>query len=323
MRYGRETRRSQGWIMIRMIAMDMDGTLLDYGLNIAPRAVETLREAAKRGVMVTIATGRMFDSAVQFAERLNLDAPLITYNGALIRSLISKETYLHRPMNYEHAHRVLEIMDRHDVSVTMYFDDKLYVKEVDKRVQGYVDIGKVTAYPVGNMVEFLDGEAQKIARTGVGMPITAVCDDFEQTQINGCAESGDTDEVRVGPTKMLAIGEPEDLALLREELLSEFRDCLYITGSLPQYLELMHKGVSKAYGLRVLGEMCGIARQDILAVGDSHNDIEMIEYAGIGVAVGNAVPEAKEKADYVAETSFGDGVAEAIEKFILSNGERI
>lgn len=309
--------------MIRMIAMDMDGTLLDYDLNIAPRVIEALKEAAHRGVMVTVATGRMFDSAVQFAEKLDLDAPLITYNGALIRSLISKETYLHRPMNYEYAHRALELMDRYDVSVTMYFDDKLYVKEVDKRVQGYVDIGKVIAYPVGDLVEFLRGEAQRIARTGVGMPIPAVRGGFEQTQKNDCTSSGDTDVVRVGPTKMLAIGEPEDLALLREELLNEFRDCLYITGSLPQYLELMHRGVSKAHGLKVLGKMCGIAREDILAVGDSHNDIEMIEYAGTGVAVGNAVPKVKEKADYVTEACFGDGVAEAIEKFILSNGERI
>lgn len=307
--------------MVRMVAIDMDGTLLDYDLNIAPRAVEALAEAAKRGVMVTIATGRMFDSAVQFAEKLNIDAPLVTYNGALIRSTISKEVYFHYPVKYRHARRALEIMEKHDVTPTLYVDDKLYVKEIDERVKGYVHIGKVKAHPVGDLVEFLDGQAQEIARNGIGMPFAK--DGFEQMQRLGCAESCDTSTDRVGPTKMLAIGEPEILAGLREELAREFQGCLGITGSLPHYLELMDKEVSKALGLKVLGEMCGIAREEILAIGDSHNDIEMLEYAGIGVAVGNGVPKAKEKADYVTEGRFGDGVAEAIEKFILSNEERI
>ena len=263
--------------MIQMIAIDMDGTLLDHELNISPRAIEALAEATRRGVVVVIATGRMFGSAVHFVDKLNLDAPLITYNGALIQAMVSGKTYLHRPMRYEDAWQALEIIDRYDVSLCMYFDDKLYVREIDTRVQGYMDIGKVDAYPVGNLFKFLSGEAQKIVKTGVvGMPVYPAqyfsCDEIH-SQNDNCIESCDSENVLVGPTKMLLIGDPAYLPILKKELLQKFQDTLYIAGSFA--LSGAHaQGCFQSQRSQGVGKMYGMPRESILAVGDSYNDLK-------------------------------------------------
>jgi len=293
-----------------MIAMDMDGTLLDSECRMSADAVEAIKTAAAGGVLVTIATGRMFSSAVQYAERLGIDAPLITYNGALVKSVVSRETYFHCPLDYALACRAVEFMERYPVSINLYFDDKLYVKEIDDRVRGYAELSRVEAYPVGDLIAFMGGDAQVIAERMVNGRQDSSHDDNDRC---GCGGDG----TKVGPTKILAIGKPEDLAVIREDMLSEFKDTLYITGSQPQYLELMANGVSKANALQMLAKRFGIPRQNIMAVGDSHNDVEMLEYAGIGVAVANAVGRAREEADYVTSALYSDGVAEAIRKFVL------
>ncbi len=117
---------------------------------------------------------------------------------------------------------------------------------------------------------------------------------------------------------ILFMGEEGYLNRLQAELKDEYQGMFHITKSFPTFLEIMHKDVSKANGLRILARELGINSSEIIAIGDNFNDIEMIEYAGLGVAVGNAPAGVREKADYVTLNKNGLGVKEVIDKYILS-----
>ncbi len=266
--------------MIRLIAIDMDGTLLSKDGTITASAVDALKQAFHKDIIITIATGRMFASALKYAEKLGIDAPLITYNGALVKSSVSQRIYGHWPVNLDDALKVLNVAKKHSIHTNIYLDDVLYVESMTKEAIDYAEMANVDAVPVGDFIPFLRG--------------------------------------KTGPTKILGIGDPDKLKPLKTELINEFGNSLYLTGSLPHYMEVMSPGISKAKGLKSVACEFGIDKKQIMAIGDSFNDIDMIQYAGIGVAVANARDKVKEVADYVAKGQCGDGVKDAIEEYVLS-----
>jgi HAD superfamily hydrolase (TIGR01484 family) len=113
--------------MYKLIAVDMDDTLLDNSIQISPRTREVLQKSVAQGVKVTIATGRMYCSALPFARQLGLNVPLITYNGALIKNSLSGEILLHHPVDSNLALEVLAFFKAHDWYIQSYVDDVLYV----------------------------------------------------------------------------------------------------------------------------------------------------------------------------------------------------
>ncbi len=263
---------------IKLVALDLDDTLLDNKRTISPRSAAVIRRAIAGGVTVTMATGRMFCSARPYAEQLELDVPLITYNGALIRRALSAETLLHRPIDEETAREVLALFRDRGWYIQVYLDDKLYVKERDANARYYEDIAGVTAIPVGEAL---------YSPTGA-------------------------------PTKLLAMAEPGKIGEIGAAVKAAFGDRLYAAASKPNYLELTNPTVNKGVALGFLAERLGIGREEVMAVGDSSNDMDMLAYAGLGVAMGNAAPAVKAAADAVTGANDADGVAEAIEKYVLN-----
>lgn len=264
--------------MIKLVALDMDDTLLSAGHEISARNADVIRRATAQGVTVTIATGRMFRSAQPFAQGLGLDVPLITYNGALVKNLLSGETLLHRPIAAEAAAQVLTIFKQKGWYLQSYVDDVLYVAERNEKALYYEKLARVSA--------------------------TALGDDFYTW--------------RQTPTKMLAMAEPNEVKVMQKLLQSLFGDKLYLALSKPTYLEMVNPAVNKGTALAFLAEKLGIERQEVMAVGDSFNDLDMIEYAGLGVAMGNAPEEVKSRAQAVVGTNDNDGVAQAFERYVLS-----
>jgi len=219
----------------------------------------------------------MYRATVPFAEKLGLDAPLITYDGALVKNAKTQEVYWHKPIALENAREILSYIQSLGLHMNLYVDDDVYVERLNEHALSYMARINVDAKPVGNLLDFLDKP----------------------------------------PTKLLMMANSETVDEILPDLEARFGDISHVARSLPDYVEFTEKDVSKGSALARLSKRLGIERDAIMAIGDSENDISMLSYAGIGVAVGNAVDKVKEAADYVAQGLSGDGVAEAIYRFVL------
>lgn len=262
---------------IRLVAIDLDDTLLDRRTSVSPRAVAAIRQAVAQGVTVTVATGRMYASALPYARQLGLDVPLITYNGALVKASLSGEVLYHRTIERDLAVAIMELFRSRNWYIQSYVDDVLYVKEVNDQTRAYEETVKMKAVSMG--------------------------------------ESFYTKALP--PTKLLALARPEEIQERYQTVRRHFGDRLYVALSKPTYLEMTHPAVNKGVALSYLAQKLGIDRREVMAIGDSQNDLDMIEFAGWGVAMGNATDLVKSKADAVTAANDADGVAEAIERYIL------
>ncbi len=262
---------------IKLVAIDLDDTLLNKSLTVSPRAAQAIRQAVEQGTVVTVATGRMYQSALPYARQLELDVPLITYNGALIKAVFSGKTFFHQPILPNIAADILALCRENGWHIHSYINDNLYVAEMNEKTQIYVKIAGVTPIVMGDKLY----------------------------------------DLKEAPTKMLIVDDPERMGQIADIFHRRFANQVYITSSKPKFLEFTHPQVNKGWAVSFLGEMLGIDRDEIMAVGDSGNDVPMLEYAGLGVAMGNAKPAVKAAADVVTLSSDDDGVAEAIEKYVL------
>lgn len=263
---------------IRLVAIDLDDTLLTNELVIPPGAIRAIGRAQEAGVHVVIATGRMFPAARPFAEQLGLETPLITYNGAMVKTAAG-ELIRHSPVPRDLALEVLDYAADNGWAVQCYFNDRLYVPAIDAGVIYYTELAGVPAQSTGRMRELVE--------------------EYE-------------------PTKMLGIGSPEQTLERRRGLRERFGARLAVTISKPSFVEMLQPGVSKAAALEEVAQRLGVAREETLAIGDSFNDLEMLQWAGVGVAVGNGHPDILHLADEVVASNDEEGVAEAIDRFVLA-----
>lgn len=264
----------------KLIAMDLDDTLLDSQLRISPRLKAQIRELRRRGVVITLATGRMYRSARPIALELELDIPLITYQGALIKNCLSGEIIAHRPLPAESAREIIKLAREKELNINFYLNDELYVEQFSPAAEKYARLSDVPLGLVSDLTELLD------------LP-----------------------EFQAGPTKIVLIGDPAYLDTVQAEARPLFGSSLHISKSKPFFLEFSDPRGNKGAALEELAGCCGVSREQVMAFGDGFNDLEMVEFAGLGVAMGNAVPELKAVADYVTAGNDDDGVAEALQKF--------
>ncbi|ADY57485.1 Cof-like hydrolase [Syntrophobotulus glycolicus DSM 8271] len=266
--------------MIKLIAIDMDETLLNHDWKISRRNVEAIRQAAAQGVRVTLATGRMAASCRKFAKELGLDVPVITYHGALVEEALSGEVLYRKVIPISLAEPIIrELLDR-KVHTQVYVKDRVFVNQANEYSDYYRRMSGVNV---------------------------------EETDVFALMK-----EEKEGFEKILLIGREKEIAELTGELTSRYAQSLHFTSSRPIYLDLLNKSVNKGTAIKDLADQLGIRREEVMAIGDSWNDREMIEYAGIGVAMGNAREEIKEIADYITDSNAEDGVAKAIENLVLA-----
>ncbi len=268
----------------RLIALDLDDTLLNEDSNISARNQKAIEAAMDKGVKVTLATGRMFQSTSTYAHKLNIQLPLITYHGAQVRSMQEEKTCYYCPVDYELARGVIEEAENMNHHVNLYLDDRLLVKEYNRFTRFYETISPVKIEEVGNLLKFLD-------------------------------------RYQKSPPKLTIIDREDAMEGVEQRLKERYPGRLNLMLSRPFFLEITHPGATKGKALKFLAEKLGIEREETMAFGDSFNDLDMLEYAGLGVAVENARPQAKEKADLIAPSHHEDGVAEIIEKYVLNKGD--
>lgn len=263
----------------KLIAADLDDTLLNDKLQVSEENKIAIKKAQEMGTTFTIATGRMFRSAYPIAKELDIKGPIISYQGAYIKNVENGEVLVEYAVPIELAKEVIKTGYDAGVHINLYINDKLYVDSVTSEGIMYSNQAKVDLNPVGNLLDFIN-----------------------------CA-----------PTKIIYIADSEILNTLQNKLQEKYGKSLYITKSKPYYLEFLHPHASKGYALKKLAEEMGIARDEIICFGDSYNDIDMIEFAGLGVAMGNAPEDIKKIADSVADTNNNNGVAKFLSKYVLNN----
>lgn len=263
----------------RLIAIDLDGTLLDSRTHaVSPFNAAQVRRVAALGHHVVLASGRAHYTIAAFARELDLApiAPLIAYNGALIRAL-DGTTLFHEPLPAEASECIVHFCADHGYHLNLYLNDTLYVREETKWSRLYQQRTGSVPYVTHDLTRF-DGER---------------------------------------PTKLLLIDEPDVTDRLREAFVKEYGDSLYITKTDAEYLEFMASGVSKGRALAHVADELGVARADCIAFGDSFNDVSMLEWAGLGIAVGNAHPPVQEAADRIAPPADEDGVGKMLQELFV------
>jgi hypothetical protein len=267
---------------IKMVAIDLDGTLLQDDLGIGIRDRLAIEEAKKRGIKVVIATGRMYSTTVKYARSMELDTPLICFNGAYITDIENKHKLAHYLISMDYAERIHREVTRRNIHANYYLEDDIHVAELTELAARYQERLEVAIHVVPDIQEFFRSHD-------------------ELTKIT--IQSKDTEEI-------------DNMACWIEDL---WPKKLYIVRSNPHFLEVSHPVATKGTGVKRVAEEFGICSEEVMCIGDNYNDLTMLEYAGLGVAMGNADDEVKARADYVTENYKKNGVGVAIEKFVLED----
>lgn len=268
---------------IKLIALDIDETILTKNNIISDKVKKTVKEAQTRGIKVLIATGRMHTSAMPIAKSLALTSPIISYQGAMIKNFYdNQEVIFHCPLKKEHAQTVINLLKDDDVQLNIYMDDELYSQTETDRLKQYSAKQNIN-YIINNSIN--------------------TCTKFE-------------------PTKMLAIGKDEEHTnFIVKKLKDYFKDELYLVKSSPVFCEINNKQTSKGNAIKYLANLWNIKPEETMAIGDQNNDIEMLKSVHIKVAMGNATDELKKVANVITQDIDHNGAAEAIERFALNNEE--
>jgi Cof subfamily protein (haloacid dehalogenase superfamily) len=271
---------------IKLLIVDIDGTIAGESNQVSDRVKQAIQAAQAQGVRVGVATGRMYRSALRFHREIGADMPILAYQGAWIQDPVTGEIHRHLPLPVERARELIDYFEQPDIysllSLHVYLDDCLYVRGINADTEAYMERSGIVAYAVKDLRDVLTAD----------------------------------------PTKVLAMS--EDVGLI-DRLLQDLRrrylpEQMHVTTSIPIFLESTNARVNKSTAIDyVASKLLGINSANVMAIGDNYNDVEMLEYAGIGVAMGNAPPAVQALADWVTTDVVGDGVAVAVEKFIIKS----
>lgn len=267
---------------IKLIAIDMDGTLLNPQHEITAGVKAAIGRARDKGVSIVLATGRPFVGVERYLMELDLHQPgqyCISNNGALAHSADSGEVVAEKTLGFD-DYLYLEQLAR-DLGVHFQAFDKSFLYTPNK------DISEYTIH--------------EASLTGIPVRYRAVEEMDPATRF----------------PKLMMIDKPELLDKAIAALPARARESYTILKSAPYYLEILNPLVNKGYGVKMLAEKLGLQPSEVMAIGDQENDLAMIEYAGTGVAMGNAIDSVKQIAQFVTKTNMEDGVAHAIEELVL------
>lgn len=273
-------------IKVKMIGMDLDGTLLTTQKELTAYTKQVLKRAAEQGIIVMPATGRPLRGITEDLLEFSEFRYAVTANGGRVVDLRSGESLYEELVPVDAARKILKIFEHFDTLREIYFDGIGYAQADMLR-----DVGRYLEEQP--MMEYL-------LRTRVAVP--DLWEKFEK-------ENRGADKVQG-----LFVSMEE-----REQALEELRAVpgIEITGALKKNIEVNAAGVNKGRAMVRLGERLGIRREEIMAFGDGTNDLKMLKEAGTGVAMGNAKEEVKKAADYITASNDEEGVARFIEEYVL------
>jgi hypothetical protein len=243
-----------------------------------PRTRAAINAVRSTGAHVIVVTGRMFRSVRPYLTEAGLDDPVICYQGAVVADPTTGVFLRHVPIPRPLALEAIHAVVAAGFHVNCYVDDLLYVGEVTPEARAYADFQDLEIHAVGPLDEWLHED----------------------------------------PTKLVAVGDPDALDALEAELKPRFRSRLFISKSLPHFLEFAHPDVSKGSGLAFVAERLGFTSAETVGCGDGENDRELLDWAGFRVAVANAHAEILARAQLVVPDVEDEGVAALLEAYLHS-----
>ncbi|MBN1261298.1 MAG: HAD family phosphatase [Anaerolineae bacterium] len=263
---------------IALVALDLDGTVMDAHQYISPRVRRAIARSRQAGVQVTLATGRMFESAQPFAQQLGIDVPLVTGQGGWIQHPEETGPLYHVSLDPEVAIAVLALARREQWHVVLYAGGRIFLHELAFDSDFYDRL------------------------LGKNFEVVADLDAIVAKSM---------------PDKLLFVAEPERIPYLGSGLRACVDGRAEVFRSHAYFIEVAPRHVDKGRGLSWLAHYLGTPQAAVMAIGDQENDLPMLAWAGLGVAMGDASPVVRERADWVAPSLAEDGAAVALETFVL------
>lgn len=275
----------------KLVAIDMDGTLLNSKNEVSERTKMSIEKAKDKGIYIVLATGRILKSALQYSTDLKIGNPIIACNGAIIVNE-HEEIIYKKPLDKNIIESILDLGKQNNIYYHFYDEYNFYANTL-----------------VYDVVNFYNTATAKLK--GLELDINI----FKEKQ--EVLTRADLNVLKF----MFIDNDLEKLFKVRKEL--DDIGTLSTSSSWNNNIEVMGKGVSKGEGLTYLCKELNINPKQVISIGDNENDLSMLEFAGLGVAMGNSKDAIKNISDYITSTNNDDGVAKVIEKFILGNGDEV
>jgi Cof subfamily protein (haloacid dehalogenase superfamily) len=227
---------------------------------------------------VLVVTGRMFRSVRPYLEAAGIDEPVVCYQGAVVADPVSGQFLRHEPIPLELAREAITAVEAEGYPLNCYVDDELYVAQHTAASDAYASFQHLEVHAVGSLLDWLE----------------------------------------VPPTKLVTVGDPVELDGLEARLVDHFDGRMYISKSLPYFLEFASPEVTKGSGIAFLSEHLGFAQERTVGFGDGENDVPLLEWTGYAVAVENAHERVRAVADFVCPPVTEEGVAQVVEAYLDS-----
>ena len=262
----------------RLVILDLDGTILFPDGIITPYVKKTVQRVLQKGILVTIATGRVFSVTQKFAQMLGIKMPLICSQGSVVKDPVTQQTLLYESLSIEQAHILIDFAETARIQLHLYQDDRVYADKETADLEVFGRLGPGDLLIVHNLKQFLKQDITKAL---------FVCNQNNQG------------EIETALRKIM----PSSLQVMRSH---------------HHFLEVTSSQASKGKAAAFLANQYHILPSEVLAIGDHENDLDLIQWAGFGIAMDNGYDAVKACADWIAPSIENDGAAVALEKFILT-----
>ena len=266
--------------MYKILALDLDGTLTNSKKEITPHTLDVLMQAQQKGLRLVLASGRPPEGIMSLAEQLHLKeygGYILAFNGGLIIDCKTGETIYQKVLDTSVYKHLYEVGNTEEFRILSYLNHCIASEDIENEYVRYE--ARLNKMKLKMLNSFLN-------------------------------------EINFPEPKCLIVGNEDKLAVLEQELVQYYKGKMSIYRSEPFFLEILPFGIDKAKCLDYLLKYLGVNRNELMVCGDGYNDLSMIEFAGMGVAMSNAQNVVKEAADYITLSNEEDGVAAAVKKFI-------
>lgn len=266
----------------KAVFIDIDGTLIKKDHSLSPLTIETIKKVTQLGVHVILVSARPYHGILSISDQLELSAiPIASLNGSYIRE--GQTILLNTKLDLNILEDLHTRLKNFNVSIIYYQQMKWFAEQENQYTENEK---KITDVPL-------------------------IIDTFDNLMQQWKLENN-------APNKLLVVGDASEIQNIQVHIQPQFAESLNMCTSKPVYLEVMNINSSKQAAIEYFLNHLKITREEVIAIGDNFNDIEMIQFAGLGIAMGNAPDEVKSFADYITDTNNNDGVAKALDKFILT-----
>jgi len=261
-----------------LLALDLDGTVVESRRPVRQAVVDAIRRVQKAGIRVTLVTGRMVGAAEPFTKLLEIDGPIICYQGAVIADARTGRFERETPLANALALRIYGAAKSRGYHIQFYKDDRYFVESENQWSELYAETSGKRPVVVASLPQEFAGRDS---------------------------------------TKVVVVTDPERAVIAESEMRELCGDEAYVTRSNPEFVEMLDRRVDKGEALREVCVRLGIPPERVVAAGDSYNDLPLLRAAGFGIAMGSAPPELRANADAVVGDVRDDGLVDAIERYVL------